>query len=274
MTESKQARYDRYFMDIAERTAAMSYAEKRKVGCVIVRDNHIIAAGWNGQPAHMDNVCEYTDENGELKTKDTVIHAEANALYWCARTEIITDGATCYTTLSPCKHCALGLIQSGIKRVVYKELYWNGEKTGLDLLRRADVEVEQIAASGSNVIYLKDAPICIMQADNRKTAVQPSKTGICTKYGIVADTKSLSDYVMLTFDEYKHLGQKRIDEKQDAEWQCPTCRYRVKNRSRLTAEDGSPLWGCRKFCDTIGASYFNGKACRVYEQGDSGYEWF
>ena len=47
MTESKQARYDQYFMDIAERTAAMSYAEKRKVGCVIVRDNHIIAAGVN-----------------------------------------------------------------------------------------------------------------------------------------------------------------------------------------------------------------------------------
>lgn len=144
MNISKQARYDRYFMDIAERTAAMSYAEKRKVGCVIVRDNHIIAAGWNGQPAHMDNACEYTDENGELKTKDTVIHAEANALYWCAKTEIITDGATCYTTLSPCKHCALGLIQSGIKRVVYKELYWNGEKTGLDLLTQAGVTVEQI----------------------------------------------------------------------------------------------------------------------------------
>lgn len=40
----KQERYDRYFMDIAKRSAEMSYAEKKKVGCVIVRDNHIIAA--------------------------------------------------------------------------------------------------------------------------------------------------------------------------------------------------------------------------------------
>ena len=161
MTESKQARYDRYFMDIAERTAAMSYAEKRKVGCVIVRDNHIIAEGWNGQPAHTDNCCEYRDENGELKTKDTVIHAEANALYWCARTEIITEGATCYTTLSPCKHCALGLIQSGIKRVVYKELYWNGEKTGLDLLQQAGVLVEQIGqGSQYDATYIPYVPIC------------------------------------------------------------------------------------------------------------------
>lgn len=144
MDIAKQKRYDMYFMDLARRTAQMSYAEKMKVGCVIVRDDHIIAAGWNGQPKHMDNACEYIGEDGELKTKDTVIHAEANALYWCAKTEIMTDGATCYTTLSPCKHCALGLIQSGIRRVVYGDLYWNGEKTGLDLLRQAGVEVERL----------------------------------------------------------------------------------------------------------------------------------
>ena len=182
MTESKQARYDRYFMDIAERTAAMSYAEKRKVGCVIVRDNHIIAAGWNGQPAHMDNCCEYRDENGELKTKDTVIHAEANALYWCARTEIITDGATCYTTLSPCKHCALGLIQSGIKRVVYKELYWNDEKTGLDLLRQADILVEQIGQGGQyDATYIPYVPICHI-ASNTSSNPQKTPGGAHTKF--------------------------------------------------------------------------------------------
>ena len=51
MRSDKQVRYDQYFMDLARRTALMSYAEKKKVGCVIVRDNHIIAAGWNGMPA-------------------------------------------------------------------------------------------------------------------------------------------------------------------------------------------------------------------------------
>lgn len=137
----KQERYDRYFMDVAKRSAEMSYAEKKKVGCVIVRDNHIIAAGWNGQPAHMGNVCEYTGEDGSLKTYDTVIHAEANALYWCAKTEIVTSGATAYITLSPCVHCALGLIQSGIRRVVYEEDYWNPGKDGLGLLRKAGVEI-------------------------------------------------------------------------------------------------------------------------------------
>ena len=140
----KRIRYDRYFMDLAERTAEMSYAEKKKVGCIIVRDNHIIAAGWNGMPAGFPNVCEYVNSDGDLKTNPEVIHAEANALYWCAKTEIMTEGATCYVTLSPCKHCALGLIQSGIKRVVYKEQYWNGDKTGLELLQKAGVVVKQL----------------------------------------------------------------------------------------------------------------------------------
>jgi dCMP deaminase len=144
MIENKQFKYDKYFMDIAERTSAMSYAEKKKVGCVITRDNHVIAAGWNGMPSGFPNKCEYIDEFGQLKTLPEVIHAEANALYWCAKTEIITQNATCYVTLSPCKHCALALIQSGIKRVVYKELYCNIEKTGLELLKRAGVLVEQL----------------------------------------------------------------------------------------------------------------------------------
>lgn len=141
---TKQAKYDRFFMDVAKRAAEMSYATKKKVGCVITRDNHIIASGWNGQPAGFPNSCEYVDQNGDLKTEDTVIHAEANALYWCAKTEIMTEGATAYITLSPCKHCALGLIQSGIKRVVYGEEYWNREKSGVRLLEDAGMKVERL----------------------------------------------------------------------------------------------------------------------------------
>lgn len=147
-----QIKLDQYFMDIARRTAELSHAIKKKVGCVIARDGRIISIGFNGTPAGFDNCCEYTDENGELKTKDTVIHAEANALYWCAKTEIITEDATCYVTLSPCKHCALGLIQSGISRVVYEEEYWNTDKTGLELLKKAGVVVEQISAVCKGVL--------------------------------------------------------------------------------------------------------------------------
>ena len=159
MDEQKQARYDRYFMDVARRTALMSYAQKRKVGCVVVRDNHIIAAGWNGMPRGYSNDCEYLDQaTGELKTRPEVIHAEANAIYWCAKTEIITQGATVYVTLSPCIHCALGLIQSGVSRVVYEELYWNAEKTGLTLLEKVGIKVDRLALPDYAMLGWKGTP--------------------------------------------------------------------------------------------------------------------
>lgn len=143
---TKRERYDRYFMGVARLTAGMSFASKKKVGCVIVREGRIIATGWNGQPSGFPNACEREGADGRLVTLDTVIHAEANALFWCAKTEIMAAGATAYVTLSPCKNCALGLIQAGIRRVVYGEAYGNADKTGLELLKEAGVEAEELPA--------------------------------------------------------------------------------------------------------------------------------
>ena len=133
-------KFDHRYIEMAEIWAKNSYCKRRQVGALIVKDKMIISDGYNGTPSGFENICE--DENGV--TKPYVLHAEANAIYWCAKTEIITEGATAYVTLSPCRHCALGLIQSGIKRVVYGELYWNAEKTGLDLLKNAGIEVVRL----------------------------------------------------------------------------------------------------------------------------------
>lgn len=135
---------DKYFMKVAQLTAELSYAIRKKVGAVLVKDNRIISIGFNGTPKGWDtNDCEDVMPDGSLVTKDIVVHAEANALFWCSKTEIITNGATMYLTLSPCATCALGLIQSGIKRVVFFEKYRN--TTGIEVLKKAGIKVEQIA---------------------------------------------------------------------------------------------------------------------------------
>ena len=85
---------------------------------------------------------------------------------------------------------------------------------------------------------------------------------------------STNDYVILSSDEYKELGRKRVDESKDCEWQCPTCKHRVKNLQRKKTKEGNPCWGCKKFCDTLDASYFHGKACKLYEEGHSEYIWW
>ena len=134
-------KYDRYFMRVAFETAKLSYAEKKKVGCVIVKDKRICSIGFNGQPTGLPNVCEEVLPDGTLKTLPTVIHAEANALAWTSKTEVITEGATMYITYSPCINCALLMIQAGIKKVFYFEEYKNDQKSGLKLLESCGVEV-------------------------------------------------------------------------------------------------------------------------------------
>ena len=138
----KQDRMDKYFMKVAQLTAELSYAKRQKVGAVLVKDNRIISIGYNGNPSGFDNTCEDIMDDGTLITKPTVIHAEANALFWCAKSEIITSGSTMYLTLSPCSTCALGLIQSGIKRVVYLDEY--RDTSGIEILKKCNIKVNKI----------------------------------------------------------------------------------------------------------------------------------
>lgn len=139
----KQHRYDKAYMKMAQASAELSYAERAKVGCVIVSpDGQIISQGYNGMPSGMDNCCEH-EEDGKLVSNKEVLHAESNAITKCAKWGGRTDWATIYVTLSPCIDCAKLIVQAGIKRVVYGEKYRNTE--GLDLLRRAHVETELLA---------------------------------------------------------------------------------------------------------------------------------
>ncbi len=118
--------------------AENSYCRRRQVGAIIVKDSMIISDGFNGTPSGFENVCE--DESGV--TKPYVLHAEANAITKVARSNNSSDGATLYVTASPCLECSKLIIQSGIKRVVFNELYRLSD--GIDLLRRAGIEVIHI----------------------------------------------------------------------------------------------------------------------------------
>ena len=102
---------------------------------MIVRNQMIISDGFNGTPSGFENVCE-DDVTG--MTKPYVLHAEANAITKVARSNNSSDGATLYVTASPCLECAKLIIQAGIRRVVYNEMYRISD--GIELLERAGVE--------------------------------------------------------------------------------------------------------------------------------------
>lgn len=134
----KENKFDRSYLEMARIWAGNSYCSRRQVGALLVKDRMIISDGYNGTPAGFENVCE--DENGA--TKPYVLHAEANAITKVARSGNSSLGATLYVTASPCLECAKLIIQAGITRVVYSDDYRISD--GVDLLRRAGVEVEKL----------------------------------------------------------------------------------------------------------------------------------
>lgn len=136
--ENKQLTTDRRYLRMARIWSENSYCQRRKVGAIIVNGSMIISDGYNGTPSGFENVCE--DETG--MTKPYVLHAEANAISKVARSNNSSEGATLYVTASPCLECAKLIIQSGIRRVVYNEIYRITD--GIDLLRRAGVQCDFI----------------------------------------------------------------------------------------------------------------------------------
>ena len=132
--KEKQRLLDRRYLRMAQIWSENSYCVRRKVGALIVRDNMIISDGFNGTPSGFPNVCEENDV-----TFPYVLHAEANAITKVARSNNSSEGATLYVTASPCMECSKLIIQAGIKRVVFSDLY--RIQDGLDLLRKARIEV-------------------------------------------------------------------------------------------------------------------------------------
>ncbi len=134
----KQEILDSRYLRMAQIWAENSYCKRRQVGAIIVKDKMIISDGYNGTPVGFENVCE--DDNDH--TKPYVLHAEANAITKVAQSNNSSNGATLYVTSSPCIECAKLIIQAGIKKVVFNEIYRLTD--GIELMKRAGIECVQI----------------------------------------------------------------------------------------------------------------------------------
>jgi dCMP deaminase len=141
-----------YYMKIAEVTSGLSYAKRLQVGAVIVKDNQILATGYNGMPSGWENVCEnevmqtYAGFEGailntKLVTKPEVLHAETNAIAKVAQSTESSKDSTLFCTHAPCMECAKLIYQSGITTVYYKNNY--RDESGLNFLRLSGVNVHE-----------------------------------------------------------------------------------------------------------------------------------
>jgi dCMP deaminase len=147
-SRSVRLSWDDYFLEIANTVSKRATCNRGKSGCVIVRDKQILVTGYVGSPAglpHCDDVGhlmkKVIQENGEMSEHCLrTVHAEQNAICQAAKTGISIEGATIYQRMTPCRTCAMMLINCGIKKVVCERKYQLAEESE-QLLAEAGIEL-------------------------------------------------------------------------------------------------------------------------------------
>ncbi len=138
MTEkSARPSWDQYFIDLIETVARRATCDRGRSGCVVAKDNRIIATGYVGSPSglpHCDDVGhlmkQVMDDDGKARSHCVrTIHAEQNAICKAARHGVRLEGSTLYCTMEPCRVCAMLIISVGIVRVVARRRYHAAAET-------------------------------------------------------------------------------------------------------------------------------------------------
>src|ERR1700729_3034236 len=147
--------FDQIFMNLANDLAKRSHCVKQHVGAVLTKDTRIISIGYNGPPAHTHNCDEEwpgvgcpRDSKGSCSL---ALHAEENAILYAVKNGANLEGATLYTTLSPCLPCARLIYSAGVKKVFFDKSYAEykkiGTDEGVDFLNHFGVKAEKFLGS-------------------------------------------------------------------------------------------------------------------------------
>jgi dCMP deaminase len=141
--------WDRYFLDLAEAVSRRATCDRGKAGAVIVKEKRIVSTGYVGAPAglpHCDedghDMRKVLDEEGNISQHCVrTLHAEQNAIIQAAKFGQPIDGATLYCKMTPCRTCAMMIINSGIKRVVCEKRY-HADRETIDMFKCAGVALD------------------------------------------------------------------------------------------------------------------------------------
>lgn len=138
-----RATWQEYFMNIAKIVSERSTCDRAYVGCVLVnKDNRIVSTGYNGSISGNPQCDEvgHTMRDGHCIA---TIHAEMNALLYCAKEGISVKNSICYVTHFPCLNCTKALIQAGISKIYYENGY-RIDDYAIELLENNGIEYIQI----------------------------------------------------------------------------------------------------------------------------------
>ena len=135
---NKRLDWDQYFISLALLTASRSSCNRLKVGCVLVKENRIISTGYNGFLPKAEHISIVRDNH-----EQATVHAEQNAISYCATNLSSSIGATAYITHYPCINCAKILAASKIKEIKYLNDYKNDELV-IKILDSINIKISKI----------------------------------------------------------------------------------------------------------------------------------
>lgn len=133
---------DQHFMSIARTVAERATCDRKHVGSLVTVDGIIVSTGYNGSPRGMDH-CDVVGHEMEEGHCVRTVHAEMNAIVQAAFTGARTAGGTLYTTASPCYICFKLIVNAGIRRIVFGELY--RDKRVYTLSKAAGIELTDMS---------------------------------------------------------------------------------------------------------------------------------
>jgi dCMP deaminase len=144
--------WDEYFMEVCDAISKRATCDRGRSGCVIARDNQLLVTGYVGAPAglpHCDEVGHQFKKmlhgDGTITTHCVrTVHAEQNAICQAAKRGISIEGATLYCRMTPCRTCAMLIINCGIIRVVCQRRYHDAEDSE-SMFKTAGVTLEYIS---------------------------------------------------------------------------------------------------------------------------------
>lgn len=139
-------------MDLANTAARRATCDRGRSGCVIVRDRQVLVTGYVGSPKglpHCDDVGHLMkkvvhDDGTVTQHCMRTVHAEQNAITQAARRGIALDKGTLYCRMTPCRTCAMLIINCGIERVVCEHRYHAGTESE-EMFRQAGVTLDYIS---------------------------------------------------------------------------------------------------------------------------------
>jgi len=154
--------WDEYFMELANTAARRATCDRGRSGCVIVRDRQVLVTGYVGSPKglpHCDDIGHLMkqvihDDGSITQHCMRTVHAEQNAITQAARRGIALDGGTLYCRMTPCRTCAMLIINCGIERVVCEHRYHAGTESE-----------EMFLQAGVRLEYMNDD---VLHYDNQK----------------------------------------------------------------------------------------------------------